>query len=203
MYQASKYNAWLCTYKSLKEFQINLFSLYSLHFTVCIVDGVFIENLQEDTHDLHFSKPRLHPLREKSWVIHTKLWFFITKYHRYRLGISSMNMLKGQGYIRVFGVLWPCGRVDKSTEFKLWWFCSAECGFESLTWHISLKLLLSTQPWLRYIFGGTGCIPPRELRWLKEWFKLHERHCMTYLSAISEATVICIIIFIFAKAMQL
>ena len=105
------------------------------------------------------------------------------------------------------------GRVDKSTELKLWCFCSAECGFESRSWHLCpwarhLTMIASLHPgvngylwgqswflwlislWLHYIFGGTGCILPRELRWFKEWFKAkwpgvimlkcHERHIRSH-----------------------
>ena len=35
------------------------------------------------------------------------------------------------------------GRADKSTEFKLCWFCSAVCGFESRSWHL--------YPWARHL----------------------------------------------------
>ena len=68
------------------------------------------------------------------------------------------------------------------------------CGFKSRSWHLCpwarhLTIIASLHPgvngylwgqrwflwlislWLHYIFGGTGCILPRELRWFKEWFK--------------------------------
>ena len=84
------------------------------------------------------------------------------------------------------------GRVNKSTELKLWCFCSAECGFESRSWHLCpwarhLTKIASLHPGVMGTCEGrdgscdwfsqvahillTGCILPRELRWFKEWFK--------------------------------
>ena len=132
----------------------------------------------------------MHTVSHKQWSQAQNIWLlqernFTGEYlvpswlgHFYKVGIIS---------IIPFLVLF-----DKSTEFKLWWFCSAECGFESRSWHLCpwarhFTIIASLHPgvngylwvqrrflwliWPSSAFAAQGCILPSELRWFKEWFK--------------------------------
>ena len=58
-----------------------------------------------------------------------------------------------------YGVRRVMGRADNSTELKLWCFCSAECGFESRSWHLCswarhLTIIASLHPGVNgYLLG--------------------------------------------------
>ena len=55
------------------------------------------------------------------------------------------------------------GRVDKNTELKLWCFCSAECGFESWSWHLC--------PWARHLTIIASLHPGvNGYLWGQRWF---------------------------------
>ena len=55
------------------------------------------------------------------------------------------------------------GRAEKSTELKLWCFCSVECGFESLSWHLC--------PWARHLTLITSLHPGLNwCLWGQRWF---------------------------------
>ncbi len=65
-------------------------------------------------------------------VIRPQLRKIKLKYKGSRISFSTPFIL--------FSVLMACrGRADKNTGLKLWCFWSAECGFESLCWHLCPK----------------------------------------------------------------
>ena len=77
----------------------------------------------------------------------------------------------------VYKPLGCLGRADKSTEFKLWRFCSAECGFESRSWHLC--------PWARH-FTVIASLHPgvNGYLWGQSWFLWWiSLDCSTYLAA--------------------
>ena len=146
----------------------------------CLKPGLYFM-LMRSVFDMNLlSNPSFHSDIRK-WVEHS--WTAAN----YLLGHCDVNIRFAFAFAGSMNRALFChGWVDKSTKLKLWCFCSAECGFESRSWHFCLwarhlPIIASLHPgvngylhvqeqrwflWLirvhvvRYIFGSIGCILP-------------------------------------------